>query len=376
LKKKSGSSSRRKVGIFPYVLVILLGLTVFAVGFCTALGENGNLGDRLKVLFSQTFQDEKGNKKPQKKQKKEKVKQGLIARSESEEKTGEAAVPEEIKPQKNIDPKQELVPENAESPEPEKENAKPDQNEETKPDTAVTESKPKINNGWKSRIPEPPKGFGIVAIIIDDFGNSMNNVEDFCSIDAPMTFAVLPQLKNSKKITAMALENGKAVVLHLPLENQSGINPGPGTITTKMSRDAIVKDFKLNLSFVPGAEGFNNHEGSKATENTDVMDEIMKQAADRGLYFIDSATSSKSVGIDSAARFGVPAARRNIFLDNEDNVDYICGQLDKLTEKALQDGSAIGIGHIRANTYTALAKMIPEMKKKGIEFVFVRDLVK
>jgi polysaccharide deacetylase 2 family uncharacterized protein YibQ len=106
------------------------------------------------------------------------------------------------------------------------------------------------------------------------------------------------------------------------------------------------------------------------------MEEVMKQAADRGLYFIDSATSSKSLGLETAARFGVPAARRNVFIDNEDNVDYICSQLDKLTEKALKDGSAICIGHIRANTYTALAKMIPEMKKKGIEFVFVRELVK
>ncbi|MCE1248594.1 MAG: divergent polysaccharide deacetylase family protein [Firmicutes bacterium] len=375
MKKKS--SSRRGAGIFPYILVIILGITVFTVGFCTAVGENGNLGDRLKTLFTQTFSDVKNDHKAAKKQQKEKVKQGLIARNQTESRAEEAAKPDEMRPQKGNEAKVETAPENAELPAPDKENkVEAPAPAAVKPETTVKEDKGKISAGKDARKPEAPKGFGIVAIIIDDFGNSLNNVDNFCSLEIPVTFAVLPQLKNSKKITAMALDNGKAVILHLPLENQSGINPGPGTITTNMSRDVITKDFKLDLSFVPGAEGFNNHEGSKATENAEVMDEIMKQAADRGLYFIDSATSSKSVGMDTAARFGVPAARRNIFLDNEDNVDYICGQLDKLTEKALKDGSAIGIGHVRANTYAALAKMIPDMKNKGIEFVFVRELVK
>ncbi|MCD4784596.1 MAG: divergent polysaccharide deacetylase family protein [Candidatus Eremiobacteraeota bacterium] len=228
----------------------------------------------------------------------------------------------------------------------------------------------------KASIPEIKRsGSGKVAIIIDDFGNNMNNVDEFCSLDIPVTFAVLPYLKYSKETSRKALSSGKAVILHLPLENKAGINPGYGTLDTGMKRDALVKEFRMNLSFVPGADGFNNHEGSKATEDEEMMREILEQAKRKNLFFIDSMTSSKSVGLRVARELGVSCARRNVFLDNNDNVDYICGQLTELAEKAMENGSAIGIGHVRKNTYEAIEKMTGEMRKKGIEFVFVRELV-
>ncbi len=215
-----------------------------------------------------------------------------------------------------------------------------------------------------------------VAIIIDDFGNNLRNVDEFCNIGIPITFAVLPYLKYSKQISNQAVGAGQAVILHLPMENQRGINPGPGTLKIDMKRDELLKEFRMDLSFVPGAEGLNNHEGSLATEDEEVMTQILSQAKDKGLFFIDSMTSSKSLGLRISGELGVPALRRNVFLDNEDDVDYISGQLDQLAEVAFRDGFAVGIGHVRTNTFKAISQKYPEMQKRGIEFVFVRDLVR
>lgn len=215
----------------------------------------------------------------------------------------------------------------------------------------------------------------MVAIIIDDFGNTMNNVDDFCSLDIPISFAILPKLPYSGKISWRARQAGKQVILHLPMENQRGINPGPGTITTTMSREEVEKEFNSDLESVPGAVGFNNHEGSKATEDVELMNEIMKLAEDKGFFFIDSATSSKSVALESARKEGVASTRRNVFLDNEDNVDYICGQMQVLADRAAEKGYAVGIGHCRKNTFTAIEKMIPTLQEKGVRFVPVWDLV-
>lgn len=257
--------------------------------------------------------------------------------------------------------------------EPEKTAVTPEKREEkTQPArTDVPEKKEEKN------IPDVKReGSGKVAIIIDDFGNNLRNVDEFCNMGIPITFAVLPYLKYSKQISNQAVGAGQAVILHLPMENQRGINPGPGTLKIDMKRDELLKEFRMDLSFVPGAEGLNNHEGSLATENEEVMTQILSQAKDKGLFFIDSMTSSKSLGLRISGELGVPALRRNVFLDNEDDVDYISGQLDQLADVAFRDGYAVGIGHVRANTFKAISQKYPEMQKRGIEFVFVRDLVR
>lgn len=217
---------------------------------------------------------------------------------------------------------------------------------------------------------------GKVAIIIDDFGNSWDNVEDFCQLDFPITLAILPRTPYAGKISWKARQSGKEVILHLPLENHSGIYPGPGTITTSMTRDEVRETFLENLNSVPGVVGFNNHEGSKATEDDELMNEIMKLASENDLFFVDSMTSSKSLGRLAASRQGIPCARRNIFLDNENNEEYIEGQIEKLASKAQREGYAIGIGHCRQTTLKVLKETYPGLEKRGIRFVFVSELVR
>ena len=45
--------------------------------------------------------------------------------------------------------------------------------------------------------------------------------------------------------------------------------------------------------------------------------------------------------------FGVPTARRNIFLDNDDDEEKITEQFMKLVKKSEELGSAIGTGHVK-----------------------------
>lgn len=53
-------------------------------------------------------------------------------------------------------------------------------------------------------------------------------------------------------------------------------------------------------------------------------------------------------------------------------------QLDKLMDVALKNGYAIGIGHVGVEggkiTADAIKNKMPEMKKRGIEFVFLSQI--
>jgi polysaccharide deacetylase 2 family uncharacterized protein YibQ len=215
----------------------------------------------------------------------------------------------------------------------------------------------------------------VIAIVIDDFGNSWKNVEEFCSLDVPITFAVLPKLPYSEKSARAAVESGKEIILHLPLENHTGKNPGPGTIKTGMKQEEITRQFEENLATVPGAVGFNNHEGSKATEDEELMKILMRTAGKHKLFFLDSRTSMKSVAYDAASRARIPSTSRHVFIDNKDDFEHIVEQLNLLIDLAIEKGSAVGIGHCRENTYLAIKEVIPKTRKKNVDFVFVSELV-
>ena len=72
----------------------------------------------------------------------------------------------------------------------------------------------------------------------------------------------------------------------------------------------------------------------------------------------------------------MPTLKRDIFIDNIDDIDTIQKQLYKAKKIALDTGAAIAIGHARPATIAALQNTIARFQDDGIEFVFVSDLLK
>ena len=217
-----------------------------------------------------------------------------------------------------------------------------------------------------------------IAIVIDDWGYNRRNLNFIREIKTPLTISILPQLNYSKKIATVARDNNKEVIIHLPLEPHKNRRVGleKGVILTGMSEEKIIEIFKKALKSIPYSKGVSNHMGSKATEDRGVMKILFKQFKKNNLYFLDSLVTSDSICEDLAGDMKLRFTKRDIFLDNELNADYIKNQLNKLVLRVKQDGEAIGIGHDRLVTLRVIKDSISEIEKQGIEFVFVSDLVK
>lgn len=215
-----------------------------------------------------------------------------------------------------------------------------------------------------------------LAIIIDDCGQWPATERAFIALPVPLTLSVLPDVRYNHAIEHAAAAAGKGVMLHLPMETLSGVNPGPGKVTTAMDDAAITAQVEHDLHDVDLAQGVNNHEGSKATADARVMNAVISVLAKDGRFFIDSRTNSKSVGQQLASEHGVRTAARSVFLDNRADVDYTEGQLREAATVAEKNGSAIAIGHPRPTTLEALRAIIPELQARGITFVLASDLVR
>lgn len=218
---------------------------------------------------------------------------------------------------------------------------------------------------------KPSEKTALVAIVIDDLGQDLKPAREIASLPAKVTFAVMPGFPQSRKVAELALQNNREVLLHLPMEYRSkNGRPAPGMLRSDMTPMDFLNTISNDVASVPGAVGVNNHEGSSLTENKEAMKFLMAELKARDLLFLDSLTSPKSVAYATAKEFGVKAAKRDVFLDNEsDNAEYIHGQLEELTRMAKEHGWAIGIGHPHPATISALRTWIAEANRQGITIV-------
>jgi hypothetical protein len=214
-----------------------------------------------------------------------------------------------------------------------------------------------------------------LAIIIDDCGQWPDTERAFVALPFPLTLSVLPHVRFGSAIARDASAAGKGVMLHLPMQTISGRYPGPGTITTTMPDAAIRSELTSDLAELPQARGVNNHEGSLATQDARVMGDIADVLAHDGRFFIDSRTSSASVGESVARGRGVLSAGRSVFLDNVDDEAAIEARLREAVRDAIATGSAIAIGHPRPATLAAVRNLGPTFAADGVELTLASALV-
>lgn len=215
-----------------------------------------------------------------------------------------------------------------------------------------------------------------VAIIVDDIGLNMAAVKRLAAINANLTFSVMPQLAGSRPAAQFLSARGREIMLHQPMESLGGLPLGPGAIMDAMQPAEARATLDENLDSLPMVRGVNNHEGSRVTQNAALMSAVMGEVKKRGLFFVDSMTTPKSLGKDAARSAGVPVAIRNVFLDNEQDPAYIKGQLAKLEKLARKNGGAIAICHPHAATVSTLETELPAMQSRGVKIVPVSSFVR
>ena len=219
---------------------------------------------------------------------------------------------------------------------------------------------------------------GVIVLVIDDFGYRNDNISDgFLNLSIPITCAIIPGHTASKKFAEKAVSYGKEVIIHMPMESEN-YSPGEDEYKLLTSMTSELLENKLIQAFesLPEAIGMNNHQGSKATSDSKTMTVLASVLKDRGKYFIDSRTSSLTIGEKTMISFGVPTARRNIFLDNNNDLDRIEEQMKKLANSAKKNGVAVGLGHARKNTLSVIEKVVPDLLDKGFVFQFASQVVK
>ncbi|MWC29316.1 divergent polysaccharide deacetylase family protein [Paenibacillus sp. MMS18-CY102] len=218
-----------------------------------------------------------------------------------------------------------------------------------------------------------------VAIVIDDFGNGMTGTAEMMKLPFPFTVAVMPFMPTTRADAETAHKLGHDVIVHMPMEPNKGKREwlGPGALTTDLSDSEIRKRVEAAIDNVPFAVGMNNHMGSKVTADERAMRIVLAVCKERGLFFLDSRTTFKTVVPKVANELGVPLLSNHVFLDDVYSVQHIAKQIGVLRKYLEEHENCVAIGHVGPpgkKTAAVLLQSTPVLRENAV-IVKLSDLV-
>jgi polysaccharide deacetylase 2 family uncharacterized protein YibQ len=218
-----------------------------------------------------------------------------------------------------------------------------------------------------------------VCLIIDDGGYQKGKaLEALYQFKVPVTVSIIPDVLYSKTLALEMPAHGIEVMCHMPMQGHEEAQRDDYKEFLKLGMrvEDVEQIVGRALDALPGCVGMNNHMGSQATANEDLMLKVCQVLKARGLYLIDSRTTPQSVEADEAVRVHLLHAKRDVFLDNVETPAAILVQLNRLARLAKKRGTAVGIGHFKATTLQTLRDAIPELRAQGFEFVYASEVVR
>ena len=157
-----------------------------------------------------------------------------------------------------------------------------------------------------------------LAIVIDDLGYHAKEDEQILAMPKAVSVAIIPAAPYAKQRNQQAFQQGRDILIHMPMETVSKMKIEDGGLHLGMSQGEVSHRVQTAHNIVSNAIGMNNHMGSAATADGPLMTKLMTALRERHLAFLDSRTIGRSVAGKIAKEQGVRTLDRHIFLDDSD----------------------------------------------------------
>lgn len=202
-----------------------------------------------------------------------------------------------------------------------------------------------------------------LAIVIDDVGYHSKEDTAIFAMPREISVAIIPAAPYARVRNQEAKSQGRDILIHMPMQPISAIKIEDGGLHLGMSAAQVNDRVNTAKNIVRDAIGMNNHMGSAATADPQLMTYLMTALQEKHLFFLDSRTIGKSVAGKIAKEQGVRSLDRHIFLDDSNEFADVQSQFQTAIHYARKHGTAIVIGHPRPNTIAVLQAGLRNLPK-------------
>lgn len=217
-----------------------------------------------------------------------------------------------------------------------------------------------------------------IALIIKNLGLSDTYTKATLELlpeDITLSFShVAPRLKNWVR---EARQKGHEILLDIPMEPIGFPKNDPGRATLLTSSNEVENLNRLEhiMKQAGGYVGLLGTLGTKFMLHSETFLPVLKSIKQRGLIYVDSRSTSRSLGPELASSIQLPKAFNNVFVDREPSQEKIKNKLDELERIALKRRFAVGIAQPLPITIEILSQWTKRLKRKQIALAPITAIV-
>jgi hypothetical protein len=211
-----------------------------------------------------------------------------------------------------------------------------------------------------------------VAIVVGGLGiSAAATAEALAKLPAPVTFAFAPYGTDVDRVAARARGEGHEILLQVPMEpfDYPDSDPGPQTLLTSLTPEQNLDRLHWIMSRIQGYVGMTNHMGARFTASEQAVAPVLREAAKRGLIFVDDGTSPRSLTGQLAGANNLPFAKSDLMLDAVPTPVEIDRALNRLEMTARERGLAVGVASALPVTIDRIAQWAKAAANRGLVLV-------
>ncbi|WP_028348520.1 divergent polysaccharide deacetylase family protein [Bradyrhizobium murdochi] len=212
----------------------------------------------------------------------------------------------------------------------------------------------------------------VVAIVIGGLGvGAAKTTDAIMKLPPAVTLAFTPYGADPAKLAERARAQRHEILLQVPMEpfDYPDNDPGPQTLLTTLTSEQNIDRLYWHLSRLQGYAGIANFMGARFTATDTVMQPIIREAAKRGLGYLDDGSSPRSAAPSLTAAQSMPFAKADFTIDAVPTSAEIDRTLVKLETLAKERGLAVGVASALPVSIERIAAWIKTLETRGIMLV-------
>jgi hypothetical protein len=212
----------------------------------------------------------------------------------------------------------------------------------------------------------------VVAIVVGGLGvGAAKTTDAIMKLPPAVTLAFTPYGADPTKLAERARAQRHEILLQVPMEpfDYPDNDPGPQTLLTTLAAEQNLDRLYWHLSRFQGYAGIANFMGARFVATEAVMQPIIREAAKRGLGYLDDGATPRSVAPSLAASEAMPFAKADLAIDAVPTSAEIDRTLIKLETLAKERGVAVGVASALPISIERIGAWIKTLDSRGILLV-------
>jgi uncharacterized protein len=216
--------------------------------------------------------------------------------------------------------------------------------------------------------PDAPR----IAIIVSGLGVSSSATADaIAKLPGAVTLGFMPYGSDVAALAGRARARGHELLLQVPMEpfDYPDNDPGPQTLLTSLTPQQNIDRLYWLMSRLQGYVGIAGAMGARFTASEPSFSPVLREAAKRGLIFVDDGANPRSLAGRIAGANNLPFAKADVTIDAVPTASEIDHALGRLEMAARERSIAVGISSGLPVSIDHIAKWAKDLAGRGVQLV-------